>query len=197
MLAATRLNEADPPPLRLVWRVRAMSSFVRSGCRNGAAMLCLPCFFEAAKDPRTEPAEALAILDAMLELTDDQERPLRRSSVEASCHEKRGYLLVRLAMAEADGATRATHLAAAAAAYQSALDIESDQRRQLKIRAGANSVVYLQADRLDRLPAISALLALREELVSEELAGDVLLVADVNLDRMRDGRTDLLSYELT
>jgi len=197
MLAATRLDEDDPPPLRLVWRVRATSYFAQAGCRNGTAMMLLPSFFDAAKDPRTQPVEALAILDAMLQLVDDQEYPLRRLTVESSCHEKRGFFLTRLAMASDDPSARDAYLADAASAYQSAINVEPEPRRHLKIRAGAINVAFLRAGPKDRPSVINDLEALRAELARDNLAGDVLLVADDNLILMRAGHTNLKSYELT
>lgn len=195
MLAATRDDES---PLRLVWRVRAMSAFVRSGYRNGAAMLCLPSFFDAVKDPRAGIDEVLAILDTMAALANN-EGPVPRSEVVSSVEEKRGYYLVLAAEAAVDDDDREAGFASAIEAYDAALAAESSARRMVKLGAGKTTPQYLGAKNQASIDAaIADLESIVTKIDAEDIAAvDVRRLAIENLIRMRAGRRDLLPYEIT
>lgn len=196
MLAATRDGEQ---PERLVWRVRALAAFVRSGCSNGAAMLCLPSFFEAVHDDRTRPEEVLAILDTMASLTDPDGAGPEPASIISSVEEKRGYFLTQAAASETHHAEQARLFAEAESAYASALAAEEDPRRQAKIEAAATTPAYLAASSPDQREA--AWKRLEVVLTRIESSGidatDVLRIGRHNLSVMQAGGQELEPYEIT
>ncbi len=162
MLAASR---PDPDtgesgqPQRFVWRARAMAAFALSGCRNGTTMLCLPIFFDAARDVGTSPSQAVAILDVMLALADDGE-PVPRTEILSTCEEKRGWLLALQAEStpSEELVQRQRLFDDAALAYERALTAEVTPRRRAKIEAGLHSVRYLRSgDDAGRNEAAAAL----------------------------------------
>ncbi len=196
MLAATRDGGR---PERLVWRVRAQSAFVRSGCRNGIAMLCLPSFFEAVEDDRSSPDEILAILDTIRSLADPGGvGPEPATTVISTVEEKRGYYLTKAAQLAPDLTTRDQLLADAESAYAAALAAEDHPRRQMKIAAGAATSAYLRADgAAGRATAMDRLAGVLEQIDAESIdAADVTRIGRSNLKIMGAGGVELEPYEI-
>lgn len=197
MLAASRAGSMSTE--RLLWRARALSAVVRAGDQNGAAMLMLPTFFEAASEGAPS-AELLSILESMRLLARDG-GPTPKEAVISTCHEKEGYYLTLEAEAlpAADVEDRAERFADAIGHYEAALGVELFDRRRAKIRAAMTSTSYLAAtDTAGRRAAVTALQGVIQWIEEHAVpAGDIVSIAQENIGRMAQDRRDLLPYEIT
>jgi len=184
---------------RLVWRARALSAFLRTANRNGAAMLMVPAYFDAVRES-APTSEVLAILESMRLIADDS-GPIPKSEVLSTCYEKEGYF--RTVDAEAlpvtDVAGRAAGFRAAAECYDLAFEAEPSARRRSKIRAARASTSFLAAVEVEqRDEAVDTVRTVIAEINENHIAaGDIVQIGLENIERMTRGRRDLLPYEIT
>lgn len=184
---------------RLVWRARALSAFLRSGDRNGAAMLMLPSYFDAVRE-NAPTSEVLAILESMRLIAVDS-GPIPKDEILSTCYEKEGHYhtLAAEALSVADLDGREASFSRATMCYDLAFEAESSARRRSKIRAAKTTTAYLAATDAGQQETAQAelgkIIAEIEQL--QIAAGDVARIGLENITRMAQGRRDLLPYEIT
>ncbi len=195
--AAKRYSES------VLWQARAMTRFVALDWHEGAAAVIMTGTFRLlamANDDYADgmtydvlrPApEAVLMLEDLVPFT---KRPGRGFDcgpapdlIARFVHEKSGFLLALERRWED-----------AFAAYDRAMDyVASEQRGQVKVPLGRAAVTYLSERAAGRDGHEG--IAITEKLAADERTrhhDDLTRIAETNLERMRDGRPDLIPYEI-
>jgi hypothetical protein len=168
-----------------LWRNRSIALFSRGQSTNGIALLMIPGAMSAIRERDLEAA--LGHLELMAMLVDESDDVIDGEMVRSAMFENTG--IVRIDQEEWELAREA---------LGSALSIETkreDFRRVRKVRGSLATVDYRNASGdLDK--AIKDLTQVIEECEVGKSAGDVVEIANRNLERMNRGEFPLEHYQV-
>lgn len=200
MLAAGALREYVVAGM---WKARALARFAALDWHEGVAAILMVDVFKVLAvahegypdgtgfDVLRPCPEALAIIDELRPFAEQGGRPYDfgpdAELLTRFLHEKAGFLLAV-----------AGRFDAAEECYEQALQhVFAEPRGQMKVRAGLELVRYLRD--VEEGGSGAAAAAATATVAADPLMrrfSDIAAIADANVERMREGRRDVLPYEL-